>query len=414
VTSDPSPNRVRWTLAVAAAAVFGLATWRAAGSVEPDYALHAEWAREISETGHVSVPHPLFHFLTVLVHALLPSRLAGLVRPGPDAAPADPSFLLAAMIVGTGAWVALALLVHHRLRVADGGGEEHAGPGPAGGRAPWAAAGLALSLLLLGPITVLTWAKHQLYLGYITPAVFHNPTVALVKPLALAWFWSVARARPGGKTNALGAALLTVAATLAKPSFTVAFLPALALWLVLGWRSQRAVDVRAGVASLVTGGLVVAAQAWLRRGSGDASLLVIAPLEVMGFYSPRWEMPLLFVLSVAFPLAAAFALRRVARRNGPLQLAWLTFAVAAGYGYVLAEADPNTGSGNWLWSGQIALFVLLAETLLLLRSRAEGASPRARRLVWLAFGLQLACGLLWYTAEVVQPHEWWFPFPEGD
>jgi hypothetical protein len=411
-TSDRSPKRARFTLAVTAATVFGLATWRAAGSVEPDYALHAEWAREIAQTGHVSVPHPLFHFLTVLVHALLPSRLAALVRLGPDAAPADPSFLLAAMIVGTGAWVALALLVYRRLRTADG--EAPAGSRRPAGWAPWPAAGLALSLLLLGPITVLTWAQHQLYLGYITPAVFHNPTVALVKPLALAWFWSVARARPGGKQNALVAALLTAAATLAKPSFTVAFLPALALWLALAWRSKRAVDVRAGVASLLTGALVVAAQAWLRGGSGDASLLVVAPLEVMGFYSPRWEMPLLFVLSVAFPLAAAFALRRVALRDGPLQLAWLTFVVAAGYGYVLAEADPNTGSGNWLWSGQIALFVLLAESLLLLRARGEAVSPRARRLAWLAFGLQLACGLLWYTAEVVQPHEWWFPFPEGD
>ena len=409
MTTDRSTRRARLALAVASAAIFGLATWRAAGSVEPDYALHAEWAREIAETGHVSVPHPLFHFLTVLVHALLPSRLAALVRPGPDAAPADPSFLLAAMVVGTGAWVALALLVYRRLRAAEGGGES---PVTAGGRGPWPAAALTLALMLLGPITVLTWARHQLYLGYITPVVFHNPTVALVKPLALAWFWSVARARPGGK-NWLVAALLTVAATLAKPSFTVAFLPALAVWRVLAWRSERAVDVRAAVASLVTGGVVVAVQAWLRRGSGDASLLVIAPLEVMGFYSPRWEMPFLFVLSVAFPLAAAFALRSLARRDGPLQLAWLTFAVAAGYGYVLAEADPNTGSGNWLWSGQVALFVLLAETLLFLRGRVEQASPWARRLVWLAFGLQLACGLLWYTAEVVQPHEWWFPFPEG-
>jgi hypothetical protein len=391
-----------WALTGAAAGLFGLATWRAAGSVEPDYAMHAEWAREIAETGHVSVPHPLFHFLTILVHALVPRRLGELVQFGNDAAPADPGYLLAAMLVGTASYVALALLLDHALRAA---GEER------GARGAWVAAASALSLMLFGPISVFTWRSHQLYLGYIVPNVFHNPTVTLVKPLALAWFWSVTRARSSPR-GWLVAGALTLAATLAKPSFTVAFLPALALWLVLAGRSERAVDARAGVASLAAGAAVVACQAWL-RGSGEASLLVVAPLEVMGFYSQRWQMPLLLLLSIAFPLCAAIVYRRAALRDGPLQLAWLVFAVAAAYGYVLAEADPNTGSGNWLWSGQIGLFVLLAQTLLLVRSRPSDAAPWARRLVWLAFGLQLACGIAWYAAEVIQPHEWWFPFAES-
>jgi hypothetical protein len=408
VTSDRSQARARFALAAAAAGLFGLATWQAARSVEPDYALHAEWAREIAETGRVSVPHPLFHFLTVIVHALVPRRLAELVRPGPDAAPADPSYLLAAMIVGTGAWVALALVLYRRLRATGGDGSRAAES--AGGAGSWTVAGWTLALMLLGPISFFTWHRHQMYLGYITPGVFHNPTVALVKPLALAWFWSVARPRAKA-TGWLVSALLAVAATLAKPSFTVAFLPALVLWLLFAWRDERFSEVRAGVASLAIGGVVVALQAWL-RGSGDASLLVVAPLEVMGFYSPRWLIPFLFVLSTAFPLAAALAHRREVLRDRPLQLAWLTFVVAAGYGYVLAEADPNTGSGNWLWSGQIALFVLLAETLLLARSASGEAAPWARRLVWVCFALQLACGVVWYAAEVIQPHEWWFPFED--
>ena len=50
-------------------------------------------------------------------------------------------------------------------------------------------------------------------------------------------------------------------------------------------------------------------------------------------------------------------------------LAWLVFGIAAAYGYLLAEAEPNMGDGNWLWSGQVALFVLFAESVLFLRSR---------------------------------------------
>jgi hypothetical protein len=404
VSSDPSTRRARWALIAATAGIFGLVTWRAASSVEPDYAMHAEWAREIAETGRVGVPHPLFHFLTIVVHALVPRRLAERVPFGSDAEPADPAYLLAAILVGTASYVALALVLYRALRIPGREGDAQ--------RGAWTAAASALSLMLLGPISVLTWRSHQMYLGYIVPNVFHNPTVALVKPLALASFWSVTRARSGAR-GWLVAGLLTLAATLAKPSFTVAFLPALALWLVLARLSGRAVETRAGLASLATGAAVVAFQAWL-RGTGEASLLVVAPLEVMGFYSERWQMPFLLLLSIAFPLGAAIAHRRAARNDGPLQLAWLVFAIAAAYGYVLAEADPNTGSGNWLWSGQVALFVLMAETLLLVRSRSSEAVPWARRLAWLAFGLQLACGVVWYAAEVAQPHEWWFPFAEAD
>ena len=153
-------------LAAASAVVFGLATWRGASSAEPDYAPHAGWAQQLAETGRIGAPHPLFHLLTAAVHALLPV----------------PSYLAAAVVVGSAAQVGLALVLY-RLILAD---QERPTPPEA-----WAAAGWALALMLLGPISVFTWSRHQLYLGYIMPNVFHNPTVTLLKPLAVAWFWSV-------------------------------------------------------------------------------------------------------------------------------------------------------------------------------------------------------------------------------
>ena len=345
----------------------------------------------MAETGTGVPVHPLFHLLTIVVHALFPLG----------------SYLVAAVLVGTGASVALALVLFQRILADSDGGET--------ARQAWAAAGWALALMLLGPITVFTWHRHQLYLGYIAPSVFHNPTLALLKPLAVAWFWSVTGSRGGGARRSLTAGVLALAATLAKPSFTVALLPALALWLAFARRLPRAIDAGAGIASLCVGGAVLAFQAWA-RGS-QPSLLVVAPLEVMGFYSARWQMPFLLLLSIAFPLCVLAARWPAARRDGPLMCAWLVFVLAAAYGYVLVEAEPNSGDGNWLWSGQVALFVLLAQTLLFQRSRPGPDAPphaRARRLCLVVFGLQLACGLGWYAAEVVQPHEWWFPFAESD
>ena len=370
-------------------ALFGLVTWRAATSPEPDYALHAGRAQELVETGRIVAPHMLFELLTAAVQALLPL-----------------SYLVAAVAVGTAAQVALALVLYRLIL----GEREGASP-----RETWAAAAWALALMLLGPISFFTWSRHQLYLGYIAPNVFHSPTMTLLKPLAVAWFWSVTRPRRASDQRWMAAAVLTLAATLAKPSFTVAFLPALAFWLVASRRLPRAVDRAAALASLVVGGAVLAVQAWA-RGS-QPSLLVLAPFELMGYYSPAWWMPFLFLFSIAFPLCVSLGRWSELRSRGPLLLAWLVFAIAAGYGYLLAEAEPNTGDGNWLWSGQVALFVLLAQTLLFFRSRPDPQAPgitRARRLGWVVLALHLACGLAWYTAEVVEPHQWWFPFSESD
>jgi hypothetical protein len=233
--------------------------------------------------------------------------------------------------------------------------------------------------------------------------------VSHLTPLALAWFWTVARpGREGGRRWA-AAALLAAAATLAKPSYTVAFIPALALWLAFARWLPRAVDTRAARASLVVAGVLLVGQAWAR---GAQALLAVAPLEVMGYYSTRWQMPLFLLLSIAFPFGVAVAGRPASWRNGPLMLAWLVFGIAAAYGYLLAEAQPYRGDGNWLWSGQVALFVLFAESVLFLRARERDASPPSRR--WrqacgCVFALHLVCGLVWYGAEVLQPHAWWSP-----
>ena len=400
-SAAPRALRARWTLAAVSAGLFGLVTWR---SVEPDYALHARWARELGEKGLLLVPHPLFHVLTVVVRALVPLRLAELVLPGPGRA--DAAYVVAALAVGAASYVALALVLHRRIL------EE--APGSSTGGEDWASAGWALALLLVAPITVFTWRVHQLYLGYVAPNVFHSPTVALLKPLALAWFWSVARPGREGGRGWVAAALLALAASLAKPSFTVALVPALALWLALARWLPRGIGTRAALASLVVGGVTLVGQAWAR--GAKPSLLLLEPLEVMGYYSARWQMPLLLLLSIAFPLCVALARWPALRRHGPLMLAWLVFGIAAAYGYLLAEDEPNTGDGNWLWSGQVALFVLFAESVLFLRSGGRGRASPTRR--WrltcaVVFALHVACGLAWYGAEVLQPHAWWFPFPES-
>jgi hypothetical protein len=90
------------------------------------------------------------------------------------------------------------------------------------------------------------------------------------------------------------------------------------------------------------------------------------------------HLPVKFALSVLFPVVCYIAWGGQARRRFRLNLAWLTFAVGLGFTYLLAETQ-RTAHGNFLWSAQLALFVLFVESALCAIEAARASWPRADR-----------------------------------
>ena len=98
--------------------------------------------------------------------------------------------------------------------------------------------------------------------------------------------------------------------------------------------------------------------------------MILAPLQVIGFYAP----------------------------TDPLTLGWATFLVGAAIGHLLAEVH-SANHGAFLWSGELAAFVLFAASAVaVLRAAATGGAGK-RRLV--RFTL---CGavFLWYVTSGFQ------------
>jgi hypothetical protein len=379
----PAPGRARTSAIAAALVAAGAAlffSWVLTlrfTTPEPfqDFRFHNEVAAAMAAGAPLALPHPLYHILTAALAAAtrFPVSWAGLA-------------------VAVLAQAGLGLVAFVDLRAA------------AGGRVAVPAVA-ALGLTLVAPLYWLTPASREFYFGYLFPNALHNPTVILLRPLALGLFLACAVVLAGGRdprpARSAGLALLTVACALAKPSYLICLLPALGVaWLLDGLPRDRRWSTLL-TAVLVPGALVAAAQAWftLTTDRMEPTTIALAPLEVV-FLHTRRDVPLLaakLALSIVFPLVVAAAFAREAVRDAALRLAWLAFLAGAFYAYGLAETGPRMIHGNFLWSGQVAAAVLFAASarFVLARTRAGGRDEHGARLAACAaaFALHVASGL---------------------
>lgn len=356
-------------LAAAVALVFLplLANMIATGS---DYPPHIGWAA----SGELATrtPHFLYHVTLALVHRLTPAA----------------DYTPAALVVGLGCYLALAVLAYSLLR-----------PALTGRGAPAASLILALALLLVGPINLFTLLTGNLYLGYINPNTYHNPTTLLLKPLALGVFLFTLRGLRGESAPwwmIAASAVLGALSTLAKPSLALALLPALPL--LIGLRMLRRQPITGRLLIIGVGLPVFGVLLWQYlyfTGASSQSGFEIAPFKVINSLTDSLWPRLL--LSLAFP-GAVYLLYPGSRRDLAVNSAWLLLAIAFTQFVLLAERD-HWRDANFYWGCEVGLFILFLMTMRFFLRQPGGDDGRAllkRRLCLSLFALHLIGGLTIY------------------
>ncbi len=377
--ADPPPPLVAWlALAVAVVAFFAPVLETAVYVGVSDFKWHARAADQWARGGAPPTPHFLFQALLIAIAPLLPgadaTRRAVLLALGCQAALA----------------VALTALLYRAVPLARP-------------RARFAgSAALALALMVAAPVTILSWSARNLYHGYVGLAVYHNPTLLLLKPFAVLLWWETARALGGVARPAALLASLTVLSSFAKPSLLIALLPAaavLALALASRGRTPAWRSLLLGLA--LPAALALGWQFAFRYGG--AVSVEWAPLRAMAYQDAHLAARLL--LSALFPVTVVALFPRAIARDVGLALAAATFTVGAGYAYLLAESGDSLAHRNFAWSAQAALFVLFvaAARTSLTAARQGGPQARWRAVVCgLALALHVACGLYFYAHPT-----WW-------
>jgi hypothetical protein len=379
---QPSPNRWMAAAALALAGLGGLA-WGGPIMVrmiaDVDFPFHIATAESFAATGQITMPHFLLQVLLggVVATGLAMPRQAALV-------------FFCALYAATAA--VTCWYIARRSASAAG----------------WIA-GVLLAIAVLMSAPILPSGELELFLiGYFPPNVYHNPTMLVAKPfLVLSLASAVAALTRTGRATGRELFLLTAPVVLlgfAKPNYLGCLVPAVAAAAV--WKlaaARRAGDLHgargpaaAGVVSwprvvavCAAGVLTVAATLALygTLAVGEGAGVTLAPLAVIGHYSPVDFDTIVgsLLASLAFPLVVTALWPQLAWRDAAMRVAWLGTFAGLLISYFLAEAGDRMYDGNFLWTGQMAVFVLFVASAAFvganLAGRGRTSAPMALQLV---------------------------------
>ena len=392
--------------AVACAALAGLA-WggpiMARMIADVDFPFHIATAESFAATGRITMPH-------FLLQVLLGSAVASGVAPAQQTA----LIFFQALYAVTAALVCWYLVVGRAGRA--GGARGATGVGGA-------VVGVLLATLVLMSAPILPRGELELYLiGYFPPNVYHNPTMVLARPLlVLTLACAVAAMTRVGPVSVRELILLTVPVVLlglAKPNYLGCLVPALGLAAI--WKYVEAPERTSAVSWLRVGavsGTAVCTLAgmWVLYRAlelGQGAGVTFAPLAVIGHYAEVDSLSMLQSVagSLAFPLGVTLLWPRAALADPGMRVAWGGTVVGLLISYLLAEAGDRLYDGNFLWTGQMAVFVLFVAAAAFLTQRVTAARPGAgtlaRGLAAIAvLGLHVESGLR-HAVVKVDPSRW--------
>lgn len=320
---------------------------------------------------------------------------------------------------------------------------------------------LALALTIMMPINFFT--PENLYFGYFASRVYHNPTITFMTPFALVIFFFTQRLFLNQQSISpwmmIPLAMLTLLSAIAKPSFVIAYVPALGIFTAvliakrfadipiiirnpkLIWDALTTADDEQTEAlplvlrssyikwAVLLVGLVLPTFAILYYQTTtweNSSGIAIDPFRVIFEWTLHYEenadqnLLFKFVMSTAFPLVVYGLHIRKAYKNILLNTSWLLLGVSAIYYYFFVELGI-IADGNFGWSIQIAVFILyITSTIFLLQQYREllngAGGARSQWAVLLVcvgiFALHIIAGGHWYNLHTTQYMEeliyiWW-------
>jgi hypothetical protein len=361
------------------------------GWARADYIAHAGFAWHWRQGHGLLTPHFLFQALIIVCHTLSPVNTV-----------ISPAIMAGGLCAVAGALATYAFWI--RQLPADNA------------RDYWFAALWSLGLQIAGPITLATVWVNNFYWGYIYPAsTYHNPTIVLLKPLAIMSFALTLQAlersitaRPGWHL-VLGLSAAGMVSALAKPNWLLCFLPGLVLTMLFdsGLRRRPWAWCAAGAAFLSGLSVLAWQYVFLYGHQPDANHIVFTPQKWLFTYG--WLAPLKLMLSIAFPVSVLVLFWNDLRKSLLLGLAWSTFDMSLLIAYGFSETGWRAGDDNLGWSAQIALFVLFMASAIAMVGvlRQPAAAPRWRGLrlrkgiAVAIFMLHVAGGLTWNATYVI-------------
>ncbi len=383
-----------------------------------DYKQHIDIALKFAECGEIKIPYFLFHVITAGIH-----WLTGL------------EIRLSAYLSDMMAIILTAVIMFHFITSEIP--SEHLFKGRL------VAIPMTFFALLFAPIAfngfmssapLGSWLRYlSFYTGYFHSAnIYHNPTLLMLKPIALLLFWKYAAiiskfyapdTRQFSLRSGLVMVLLIIFNALAKPNLLICFLPTVTMTILYFF--VMALKCRGNYASsfflsrikfiiLYAFGptfiVLLIQYAFMFLNIFDLDIkdvsLKFAPFAVLANNFTLISFGANFTLSVAFLMSVYLLFRMKFVRNIYTILA--TVLTVVGLLYVILFADyinhKLSNAGNLFWSLQITLFITVAVTMKFMTHNMVNfhqLSPRDRTLTLISLtilSIHIFSGLYWYIS----------------
>ncbi|HSN94363.1 MAG TPA: hypothetical protein VLR89_04800, partial [Anaerolineaceae bacterium] len=274
----------------------------------------------------------------------------------------------------------------------------------------WWRVGISVSLTFLAPVMLLALVDGLYYYGYIGLANYHNPTINLLKPFALLSLILALKGFEKCKNPlwvVVASAVLVILSSLIKPNFILAFVPALGLLSLYKLLRKQTIDLRLMIFGFALPSIAILIWQWsITYQAGDyGNSIALAPFLLESTYS-KFLFPK-FLLSSLFVLQGLWVFHKVLVKDDALFLGWITLVIGVLQSYLLIENGPEMLSGNFRWSGQIALFLMV---VILTRHSARYFIADSLGNTWqklLGFGTylaHLAGGVVYYVYCLASIH----------
>lgn len=242
--------------------------------------------------------------------------------------------------------------------------------------------------------------NKNIYLGQGSPSVWHNPTLIAVKPWAfLATFYYVILINRNHvrKCEYLILSIIMVLTLIMKPSFAIAFIPGIFLYILLK-KSLFAEKIRKYLITLiifVPSLMLLLNQYFTKFGEKSDSEVILDFLGVWSRSSPNVSISL--ILLIAFPVLFLILFPKSVYKNDYLFLSWLSFIIALIQYAIFAETGPKYSHGNFGWGRQIIVPLLYLFSLIeLVKVHYQKNEPKIKVfLLGFVLCLQFLSGLIY-------------------
>lgn len=324
-----------------------------------DFQPHIEWARKLGSSGYLWLrANTLFQRLVLVTRDLLPfnffARISKLAKQIIDIKSYDISALIVTIAAYLVSFIGVVKYFKQSLVL-----EENK-------RNTILVYVLGLITLIVGPIILFSYPGRQ-YIGYINGNPFHNPTYTLMKPFAIFFFIFTINSlyKKVGWKEVLLSGLILFLASIAKPNFTLSFIPSVGFVAIfLNFKRLKELNWKFFTISIVFVSLFALITQYIIMYSGTrGDRVLFSPFTAIMAYLP--DLPTIIgsiLLSIVFPILIIIVYWKKVKNQLSLTLVLVNFVISFVISYSFME-QVDMLSLNFLWTIMFATFLLFMESI---------------------------------------------------